>query len=441
MARLFGTDGVRGQANLTLTPEMAFKIGRAHGYLLRKENPDEYIFVVVGRDTRISGELLQYSYVCGLNSSGVDGVLLGVIPTPGVAWAIKKYGAFGGCVISASHNPYSDNGIKLIGGDGYKLSDLQEDELEECIHNSDNLPRADKDHIGSIRYRQDIANAYADYLVSVAKIKLTGLKIVLDCANGASDIFKRLGAEVVVINNNPDGFNINTNCGSTHSESLQRAVVNNKANLGLAFDGDADRCLACDEKGKMLDGDHMLMLFANTLKEQNRLNHNRLVTTVMANLGLEEACQKFGVTMVRTAVGDRYVLEEMLSSGAVLGGEQSGHIIFSDYSTTGDGMLTGIMLAQVLAKAKKLLSELAEVVAKKPQYLLNIKVKDKNNWNSSTEVKDKVKEVEERLKGQGRLLIRPSGTENLLRIMAEGPDIEQLKELIGSIAKTIEDYT
>ncbi|MBQ7528294.1 phosphoglucosamine mutase, partial [bacterium] len=256
-----------------------------------------------------------------------------------------------------------------------------------------------------------------------------------------SDIFKRLGAEVVVINNNPDGFNINTNCGSTHSESLQRAVVNNKANLGLAFDGDADRCLACDEKGKMLDGDHMLMLFANTLKEQNRLNHNRLVTTVMANLGLEEACQKFGVTMVRTAVGDRYVLEEMLSSGAVLGGEQSGHIIFSDYSTTGDGMLTGIMLAQVLAKAKKLLSELAEVVAKKPQYLLNIKVKDKNNWNSSTEVKDKVKEVEERLKGQGRLLIRPSGTENLLRIMAEGPDIEQLKELIGSIAKTIEDYT
>lgn len=444
MARLFGTDGVRGQANLTLTPEIAFRIGRAHGYLLRKDNPSGRVFVVVGRDTRISGELLQYSYVCGLNSSGVDGVLLGVIPTPGVAWAIREYGAFGGCVISASHNPYSDNGIKLIGGDGYKLTDAQEDELEEYIHNCDTLPRADKEHIGSISYRQDIAEAYADYLVSVAKIKLDGLKIVLDCANGASSalaagIFKRLGAEVIVINHEPDGININTNCGSTHPESLQKAVVANGADFGLAFDGDADRCLACDENGHMLDGDHMLMLFANRLKGQGRLNHNRLVTTVMANLGLEEACQKFGITMVRTAVGDRYVLEDMLASGAVLGGEQSGHIIFSDYATTGDGMLTGIMLAQVAAEAQKSLSTLAQVVIKKPQYLLNVRVKDKNNWDSAPSVKAKVKEVEDKLKGRGRLLIRPSGTENLLRIMAEGPDIEELKNLIGSIAEIVKN--
>ncbi|MBQ7503167.1 phosphoglucosamine mutase [bacterium] len=446
MAHLFGTDGVRGQANVSLIPELAFDIGRAHGFFIRNGRSvsagdnvgSERPVIAVGRDTRISGQMLQYSYVCGLNSSGVDALLLGVLPTPGIAWAIRNYGADGGCVISASHNPFYDNGIKLIGGNGYKLTDDEEHRLEELIKDASSLPRASKDGLGIMRFLKEAGAAYADYVSKLSETRLDGLRIVLDCANGAASayaegIFAGLGASVKVIHNEPDGVNINAACGSTHPEIMQETVVKEKADFGLAFDGDADRCLACDENGRMIDGDHMLFMFAEWLRGRGRLYENRLVTTVMANLGLEIACRENGLNMARTAVGDRYVLEEMLKSGAVLGGEQSGHIIFSDYSTTGDGMVTGLVLAQIVKSSRRKLSELASKVEKKPQYLVNVKVKDKHTWNSYPEVAACLKKAEKVLEGRGRILVRPSGTENLIRVMAEGPDKEELETLINMI--------
>lgn len=434
---------------MSLIPELAFDIGRAHGYFIKTGSASfgggagsERPVIAVGRDTRISGRLLQYSYVCGLNSSGVDALVLGVLPTPGIAWSIRNYGADGGCVISASHNPYYDNGIKLIGGSGYKLSDEEEYQLEDLIKNASSLPRASKDGLGLMRFSQEAGAAYADYIRKLAETRLDGLRIVLDCANGAASayaesVFAGLGASVKLIHNEPDGVNINSGCGSTHPEIMQETVVKEGADFGLAFDGDADRCLACDEKGCMIDGDHMLFMFAEWLRGQGRLSGNRLVTTVMANLGLEIACRENGLSMVRTAVGDRYVLEEMLKSGAVLGGEQSGHIIFSDYSTTGDGMVTGLVLAQIVKSSRRRLSELASKVEKQPQYLVNVKVKDKRSWNAAPEVAECLKEAENALEGHGRLLVRPSGTENLIRVMAEGPDKEELKTLIDRIVGVI----
>lgn len=450
MARLFGTDGVRGRANIGLKPEFAFKLGRAHGYLIKEEfqasaGAGVRPVIAVGRDTRVSGPMLQYAYICGLVSSGADALVLDVIPTPGAAWAVRHYGVQGGCVISASHNPFYDNGLKLIGADGFKLSDAREDQIEELIASADTLPRADGADLGVIRDGRGAQRAYADYLVSAFHAELKGLKLVLDCANGASsalagDIFSRLGAEVTVINAEPDGININTACGSTHPEALQKKVVEIGADLGLAFDGDADRCLACDEKGQMIDGDHMLMLFAQKLRADGKLPHDRLVTTVMANLGLENACREAGLDMARTAVGDRYVLEEMRRSGSVLGGEQSGHIIFLDHATTGDGMLTGTVLAHIVNGAGRPLSELSSVVVKQPQYMLNVKVKDKHNWKQHPAVAAAADAVEEKLKGRGRLLVRPSGTESLVRVMAEGPDQAELAELVGSICDALRKY-
>lgn len=449
MARLFGTDGIRGRANDTLTPELAFRVGRAHGCLVKEQfqgdNSEQACkrpLIAVGRDTRTSGQLLQYSYVCGLISSGVNALCLEVIPTPGVAWAIRRYNTQGGCVISASHNPFYDNGLKLIGADGYKLSDEQEDELEELIAKAEELPRAIEGDIGAIIDGQEAQCEYANYVAGIAKIRLDGLNIVLDCANGASsalaeNIFHSLGAHVAVLHSHPNGTNINNQCGSTHPESLQSVVVSLGADFGLCFDGDADRCLACDEKGQMIDGDHMLLLFGKWLDKDGKLSGKRIVTTVMANLGLEEACQANGFEMARTAVGDRYVLEEMRRSGSVLGGEQSGHIIFLDYATTGDGLVTGVMLSQVIKDSGRPLSELAKAVEKKPQYMVNVKVKDKHTWNSHQRVNEAVKAVEESLKGKGRLLVRPSGTENLIRVMAEGPSLPELKGLVDGICQVV----
>lgn len=449
MARLFGTDGIRGRANDNLTPELAFRVGRAHGCLVKEqfkgddaEQTCKRPVIAVGRDTRTSGQLLQYSYVCGLISSGVNALCLEVIPTPGVAWAIRRYDTQGGCVISASHNPFYDNGLKLIGADGYKLSDEQEDELEELIAKAEELPRAIEGNIGAIIDGREAQREYANYVAGIAKINLEGLNIVLDCANGASSalaegIFRSLGAGVTLLHSHPNGTNINNQCGSTHPESLQSVVVSLGADFGLCFDGDADRCLACDEKGQMIDGDHMLLLFGKWLDKDGKLSGKRIVTTVMANLGLEEACRANGFNMARTAVGDRYVLEEMRRSGSVLGGEQSGHIILLDYATTGDGLVTGVMLSQIIKDSGEPLSELSKAVEKKPQYMVNVKVKDKHTWNSHQRVNEAVKVVEEKLKGKGRLLVRPSGTENLIRVMAEGPSLPELKGLVDSICQVV----
>ncbi|MGM9997784.1 MAG: phosphoglucosamine mutase [Candidatus Bruticola sp.] len=451
MARLFGTDGIRGRANDTLTPELAFKVGRAHGYLVKEQFQNgnsadscRRPVIAVGRDTRVSGQLLQHSYVCGLICSGVNALCLEVIPTPGVAWAIRRYNAQGGCVISASHNPFYDNGLKLIGADGYKLSDEQEDELEELIARSGELPRAIDANIGAMINSREAQQEYAGYVEGLAKLRLDGLKIVLDCANGASSalaegIFRHLGAEVTVLHRHPNGTNINNQCGSTHPESMQKVVVDLGADFGLCFDGDADRCLACDELGQMIDGDHMLLLFGKWLDQAGRLPGKRIVTTVMANLGLEEACQANGFDMARTAVGDRYVLEDMRRTGSVLGGEQSGHIIFLDYATTGDGLVTGVMLSQVIKAAAQPLSKLTESVVKKPQYMVNVKVKDKHTWNQHQRVMEAVKRVEDILQGKGRLLIRPSGTENLIRVMAEGPSLPELKGLVDGICLVVSE--
>ncbi len=480
MARLFGTDGVRGRANADLTPELAFRVGLAHGYLIKKQFNEleksvgtgseenetacgtcrleessasgelclgtlPHPIAAVGRDTRLSGPMLQYGYACGLISSGVNVLSLEVIPTPGVAWSIRHYGTEGGCVISASHNPFHDNGLKLIGADGFKLSDAQEDELEELIAGSDQLPRAQGADLGRVIDGRGVQKDYVSYVESLARESLQGLSIVVDCANGASSamaetIFRHLGAKVVPIHCNPDGVNINSNCGSTHPQSLREKVVEVGADLGLAFDGDADRCLACDERGEMIDGDHMLLLFAQWLDRQGRLPHKRLITTVMANLGLEIACRKFGFDMARTAVGDRYVLEEMRRSGSRLGGEQSGHIIFLEHSTTGDGMVTGLMLSQIVKNSGQRLSELAKVVEKQPQYLVNVRVKDKHHWKEHPAVAQAVELVEGKLAGQGRLLVRPSGTENLVRVMAEGADPKELRELVDGLCRVLQQY-
>lgn len=442
MARLFGTDGIRGIANIELTPELVYAVGFAHGHHLRQQK-DGRPRVVVGRDTRISGELLENSYAAGLCAAGVDVVLLGVIPTPAVAWYIVKSGAQGGGVISASHNPVKDNGLKLLGPQGFKLRDEEEDTLEELMQRLDSLERPREGQVGRLFHcEREAEDAYVDYLMSLAKVRLDGHRLVIDCANGASSrvaprVFTALGADLVVINAQPDGLNINKDCGSTHLEQLQRQVVAERAEFGLAFDGDADRCLAVDAKGQVVDGDPLLLIFARYLREQGRLPGDCVVTTVMANIGLEEALRADGMTMTRTSVGDRYVLAEMLRCGGKLGGEQSGHIIFLDHATTGDGVLTGVMLSQIVASSGKALEVLAADCHKKPQLLVNVRVKDKHNWRGYPQVEAAVQKVETALQGKGRLLVRPSGTENLLRLMAEGDDTAELEELLNGLKSAL----
>ena len=443
MARLFGTDGIRGIANTELTPELVYSIGFAHGYRLRSKMNGRPR-VVVGRDTRISGALLESSYAAGLCAAGADAVILGVIPTPAVAWYVVHTRAQGGGVISASHNPAADNGIKLLGPQGFKLRDEEEDELEALARNTAVLERPSAGGVGNVFHcEREAEDAYVNYLLSLAEVRLDKLKLVVDCANGAAfrvapRVFGELGAEITLLNTEPDGLTINRGCGSTHLELLQQKVTELGAQFGLAFDGDADRCLAVDEKGQVTDGDPLLLIFARHLRRQGRLDGSCVVTTVMANLGLEEALQRDNMTMARTGVGDRYVLAEMLQRGAKLGGEQSGHIIFLDHATTGDGVLTGLMLSQILAGENRPLSELASDCRKKPQLLVNVRVKDKNNWREAAEVDEAVRRIESALSGRGRLLVRPSGTENLLRLMAEGPDSGELAELLQELKSVLE---
>ena len=385
MRKYFGTDGVRGVANTELTCDLAYKLGRAGGYVLAQGK--DKVKVIVGKDTRVSGDMLEAALVAGLMSVGCDVVTVGVIPTPGVAYLTKKYEADCGVVISASHNPVEYNGIKFFNKDGYKLDDAVELEIEGYI---DNIEKVDYHPVGeNVGRKIFVHNAqrdYIDYLKSIVNVDFKGLKVVLDCANGAAykvapTIFSELGANVVTINSEPDGNNINDKCGSTHPEKLQEAVVKHKANLGLAYDGDADRLIAVDENGNIVDGDHIMVLSAIHLKNKGKLAQDTLVVTVMSNIGLTIAAKEHGINLATTAVGDRYVLEEMKNSGYNLGGEQSGHMIFLDYNTTGDGVLSSLVLAQIVLEEGKNLSELAAVMTQYPQVLVNARIKNENKIN------------------------------------------------------------
>lgn len=442
MARLFGTDGVRGLANAELTPELAFKMGRAATYYFGKEHKRPVFYI--GRDTRISGYMLEAALAAGICSAGGEAVLLGVVPTPAVAYLTHKHGAQAGVVISASHNPYPDNGIKFFAGTGYKLPDAVENELEKLIEaEPDAMPRPTADGVGFITQKHDLLAEYIDYAVGTVETTLSGLKIVVDCANGAASeaapaAFKKLGAEVIILNDSPDGININAGCGSTHLDRLQAAVVQHQAHLGLAHDGDADRCLAVDETGIAVDGDQIMLICALEMLRQNTLPEKTLVATVMSNLGLHQAIKNAGGKVLVTPVGDRYVLEAMLKHNLVLGGEQSGHIIFSQYSTTGDGLITALKLAAALKQSGKKMSELAQVMTRFPQLLVNVRVKSKDGWETNANITAAIKTGETELGENGRILVRPSGTEPLIRVMAEGPSLPDLERIVAAIAEVIE---
>lgn len=441
MGNLFGTDGVRGIANQELTPELAFKLGRAGAYILSRTNGRPRI--VIGKDTRISGDMLEAALTAGICSIGGDVLQVGVIPTPGIAYLTRTLGASAGVVISASHNPFGDNGIKFFSGDGFKLSDEIETEIEKLVLQGEaDLPRPTGAQMGKVEIVNDALDRYVSYLFSTVEGDLTGLKIAVDCANGAASaaaprLLRELGAEVYPLFHQPNGTNINNHCGSTHPEALQQAVVRLGVDVGIAHDGDADRVLAVDEQGRLIDGDVIMAICALELKKQNKLAENTVVTTVMSNLGFRKAMEQAGIIVKETKVGDRYVMEEMLSSGAKFGGEQSGHIIFLDHNTTGDGLLTAVQLLSIMKKSGRPLSELAKVMTVYPQLLVNVPVNDKAKLGEASAVQEAIAKAEARLAGKGRLLVRPSGTEPLIRVMAEGPDEEELRQIVDEVAEVI----
>ena len=445
MRKYFGTDGVRGVANTELTCDLAYRLGRAGGYVLAQG--DHRVKVVVGKDTRMSGDMLESALISGLMSVGCDIIPVGVIPTPAVAYLTRKYNADCGVVISASHNPMEDNGIKFFNKDGFKLDDAIELEIEKYIEDIEKVDcNPVGENVGTIIHEHNATRDYVDYLKSIINVDLSGMKVVLDCANGASYkvapmVFKELGANVIDINTSPNGKNINDKCGSTHPEMLQKSVVENKADLGLAYDGDADRLIAVDENGNIVDGDHIMVLSAIHLKNKGKLAQDTLVVTVMSNIGLTIAAKEHGINLATTAVGDRYVLEEMKNSGYNLGGEQSGHMIFLDYNTTGDGVLSSLVLAQIVLEEGKNLSELAAVMTQYPQVLVNARIKNenKNRYMEYPEIKSEIDRIEKLLDGCGRVLIRPSGTEPLVRVMLEGKEEGQIKELATNLANLIQE--
>ncbi|GLG02636.1 phosphoglucosamine mutase [Alicyclobacillus hesperidum subsp. aegles] len=441
MGRLFGTDGVRGVANSELTPELAFRLGRAGAYVLTSRRPGARI--VVGKDTRISGDMLETALVSGILSMGVDALRLGVISTPGVAYLTKHLRADAGVMISASHNPVADNGIKFFGGDGFKLLDETEDRIEQLLEDgARDLPRPTGDKIGRM-YDEPAVETYIRFLLSTVQVRFDGLHIVLDCANGAAsaiapEVFRRLGATVTVIHAMPDGVNINVGCGSTHPHIVQRAVLAHGADVGLSFDGDADRLIAVDASGEVIDGDFIMAICARAMKAKGLLQGNKLVATVMSNLGFVKAMEAEGIDVLRTAVGDRYVMERMREDNAVLGGEQSGHIIFLNHTTTGDGILTAVQLVQVMVEAQQPLSQLRQVMKRYPQLLENVQVRDKRAWRENERIQNALRAAEEALGESGRVLVRESGTEQLVRVMVEGPDDKLLRKVCGEIVKVVE---
>ena len=441
MSRLFGTDGVRGLVNEFLTPELAYHLGRAVASYFG-QSVDRPTFLI-GRDTRISGGMLENALASGICAVGGDVIILGEAPTPAIAYLVRQKGCTAGVVISASHNPYPDNGIKFFDGNGFKLPDAVEDEIEKlCTASADDcLPRPTKGDIGQIFYHQDWVEEYVNFVVSTSDA-LAGLKVVYDGAHGAASyvgpkILRQLGAEVVAINVTPTGTNINDNAGSTHLEGLQEAVLREGAQVGIANDGDADRCLMVDEKGQVLDGDQIMLLCGLHLKEQGKLKENMIVGTVMSNIGFHKAAKELGMQTCSTAVGDRYVLEKMLANGYSIGGEQSGHVIFLDYNSTGDGLLTAVQTLSIMKEKGKSLSELAGLMTKYPQLLVNVRVLTKAGWETNSAIQDVIREAEDELGSNGRILVRPSGTEPLIRVMAEGPDQDQLDELCNRIGDVI----
>jgi len=442
MGKYFGTDGVRGIANKELTPELAYKIGRCGGYVLTQHA--EKPVVLIGRDTRVSGPMLEAALVAGLLSIGADVVRLGVISTPGVAYLTRTSGADAGVMISASHNPVEDNGIKFFGSDGFKLFDETELEIERLLDAAtDELPRPVGGDLGTVSDDPEAKFRYADYLKTTISRSFQGLKIVLDCAHGAAyelapAIFRDLGAGVHTIGAEPNGRNINDNCGSTHPEDLKREVLRLGADLGLSFDGDADRLIAIDETGEEVDGDYMLSICGEAMKRAGTLKNDTIVTTVMANLGFFKGVEQLGMNAVQTAVGDRYVMEEMRKGGYNLGGEQSGHMIFLDYNTTGDGILSALQLVQTVVESGKRLSELKSLMSKYPQVLVNVRVADKSKLKGNAAIEQTIRAVEQRFAGNGRVLVRPSGTESLVRVMAEGPDKVTVESYVAEIVEVVQ---
>lgn len=444
MARLFGTDGVRGVAGTELTIELARKLGQAGAYVLTKEQ-DHQPTIIVGCDTRISGGMLASALMAGICSVGANAIFVGVMPTPAIAYLTRKHKVDAGVVISASHNPMEFNGIKFFNGEGYKLSDALEDEIEALIQNNmEGVTLPTGSGVGRIEYRFDLRDEYVEFMKKCVPVDLTGMKIVIDCAEGAAHYtsvkaLKDLGADLVAIHTEPDGTNINANCGSTHMDELKARVVYEKAAIGLAFDGDADRMLAVDENGEMVDGDQIMAICGCYMKKKGTLKKDTIVVTVMTNLGFTLMGQKEGIHIEKTKVGDRYVLENMMENGYNIGGEQSGHVIFLDDNTTGDGLLSALHLLNVMVEEKKPLSELAKVMEVLPQALVNAKVPThkKDAYMEYAEIAEAIGQLEEKFKGEGRVLIRPSGTEPLVRVMIEGKNQEEIQADAECLAELI----
>lgn len=441
MGKYFGTDGVRGVANSELTPELAFKIGRFGGYVLTKNT--ERPKVLIGRDTRVSGHMLEGALVAGLLSIGAEVMRLGVLSTPGVAYLTKALGAQAGVMISASHNPVQDNGIKFFGPDGFKLSDEQELEIEALLDKEiDELPRPVGGDLGQVNDYFEGGQKYLQYLKQTIDEDFSGLHVALDCAHGATSslapyLFADLEADISTMGTSPNGVNINEGVGSTHPEALAAFVKEKGAHIGLAFDGDGDRLIAVDENGQIVDGDQIMYICAKYMNETGRLKQNTIVSTVMSNLGFYKALEANGVKSVQAAVGDRYVMEEMRKGGYNLGGEQSGHIIFLDYITTGDGMLSAIQLVNIMKATGKPLSQLASEMTKFPQLLVNVRVRDKQQALENTRIQEVIRSVEGEMQGNGRILVRPSGTEPLIRVMAEAPTQEMCEQYVHRIVEVV----
>ncbi|MGA2193602.1 MAG: phosphoglucosamine mutase [Nitrospirota bacterium] len=442
--RLFGTDGVRGVANVhPMTTEMAMKLGRAAAYIFRNSGARHRI--VIGKDTRVSGYMLESALTSGICSMGVDVLLVGPLPTPGIAFITRSLRADAGVVISASHNPFEDNGIKFFSREGLKLPDEIETRMEELITSGEiDHIRPTAGEVGKAFRIDDAVGRYIEFVKSTFPrgMTLEGMKVVVDCANGASYkvtpwVLKELGAEIFVLNNKPNGININADCGSLHPEMIREAVIEQGADIGIAHDGDADRVIFCDEKGQDFDGDKVMALCALDMKKRNALSHDTVVATVMSNLGLELALKEAGIKLIRTAVGDRYVVEEMLRGGYNIGGEQSGHVIFLDYNTTGDGIITALQVLSILKRSGRKLSELSEVMTTYPQVLVNVKVREKKEITEVPALAGKFKDAQSKLDGDGRLLVRYSGTEAKLRIMAEGRDRALIEAIVNDLADAV----
>lgn len=445
MGKYFGTDGFRGEANKDLTVEHAFKVGRYLGYYYGKKNPEGRAKVVIGKDTRRSSYMFEYALVAGLTASGADAYLMHVTPTPSVSYIVRSDNFDCGIMISASHNPYYDNGIKVINGMGYKLEAAVEEEIEAYIDGEiGEIPLATRDNIGkTVDYTMG-RNRYIGYLMTIPTRPFKNMRVGLDTANGASyliakSVFDALGAKTYIINNDPDGFNINTECGSTHIEKLQAFVKENNLDVGFAYDGDADRCLCVDDKGEIVDGDKILYVCGRYLKDKGELNNNTVVTTIMSNLGLYKAFDKKGINYEKTAVGDKYVFENMMENGHSIGGEQSGHIIFSKYATTGDGVLTSLMIMEVILGRKVKLSELFNSLTIFPQLLVNIKVTSKDDVMNDPDILKLNDEIAAELGDDGRLLLRKSGTEPVIRVMVEAGTDELCKKYVDRMVDFIKE--